>query len=221
MPPGSDTATVLVVDDEEEVADVYALRLRNEYDTRVAYGGEDALETIDVDVDVVLLDRRMPDIPGDEVLEQIREKGYDCRIIMLTAVDPGLDIVEMPFDEYLVKPVEKDTLRNCVRRQLARSARGADSDVLDALGDSKARHCCVLLTDGRKSAGELAELTGYSKTTVYRRLNALKQAGIIVGEETIDPHGDHYESYRTVIDEVRVDIKNGFSVELLDSEDES
>ena len=106
MPPGSDTATVLVVDDEEEVADVYALRLRNEYDTRVAYGGEDALETIDVDVDVVLLDRRMPDIPGDEVLEQIREKGYDCRIIMLTAVDPGLDIVEMPFDEYLCKPVE-------------------------------------------------------------------------------------------------------------------
>lgn len=118
MPPGSDTATVLVVDDEEEVADVYALRLRNEYDTRVAYGGEDALETIDVDVDVVLLDRRMPDIPGDEVLEQIREKGYDCRIIMLTAVDPGLDIVEMPFDEYLCKPVEKEDLVAAINQQL-------------------------------------------------------------------------------------------------------
>ncbi|MXR51841.1 response regulator [Halovenus sp. WSH3] len=118
MPSGSDTATVLVIDDEEEVADVYALRLRNEYDTRVAYGGEDALETIDIDVDIVLLDRRMPDISGDEVLEQIREKGYDCRVIMLTAVDPGLDIVEMPFDDYLCKPVEKEDLVAAIEQQL-------------------------------------------------------------------------------------------------------
>lgn len=213
--------TVLVVDDETDLADVYAAWLGDEFDVRTARGGAEAIELVDETVDVALVDRLMPEVSGNEVLEHIREEGYDCRVVMVTAVTPDSDIVEMPFDEYLVKPVEKDTLRNCVRRQLARSARGADSDVLDALGDSKARHCCVLLTDGRKSAGELAELTGYSKTTVYRRLNALKQAGIIVGEETIDPHGDHYESYRTVIDEVRVDIKNGFSVELLDSEDES
>ncbi len=118
MSQGSENATVLVVDDEEEVADVYALRLRNEYDTRVAYGGEDALETLDIDVDIVLLDRRMPDISGDEVLAKIREKGYDCRVIMLTAVDPGLDIVEMPFDDYLCKPVEKDDLVAAINQQL-------------------------------------------------------------------------------------------------------
>jgi DNA-binding response OmpR family regulator len=118
VPSGSDTATVLVVDDEEEVADVYALRLRNEYDTRVAYGGEEALEKVDIDVDVVLLDRRMPDLSGDEVLERIREKGYDCRVIMLTAVDPGLDIVDMPFDDYICKPVEKEDLVEAIDQQL-------------------------------------------------------------------------------------------------------
>jgi DNA-binding response OmpR family regulator len=118
VPSGSDTATVLVVDDEEEVADVYALRLRNDYDTRVAYGGEDALETIDIDIDIVLLDRRMPDISGDDVLDQIREKGYDCRVIMLTAVDPGIDIVEMPFDDYLCKPVDKEDLVAAIEQQL-------------------------------------------------------------------------------------------------------
>jgi DNA-binding response OmpR family regulator len=118
VPSGSDRATVLLVDDEEEVADVYALRLETEYETRVAYGGEDALETIDVDVDVVLLDRRMPDLSGDEVLAKIREKGYDCRVIMLTAVDPGLDILEMPFDDYLCKPVEKDDLVSAIDQQL-------------------------------------------------------------------------------------------------------
>jgi DNA-binding response OmpR family regulator len=109
---------VLVVDDEEEVADVYALRLRNDYDTRVAYSGEDALDTIDIDVDIVLLDRRMPEVSGDDVLDEIREKGYDCRVIMLTAVDPGLDIVEMPFDDYLCKPVEKEDLVAAIEQQL-------------------------------------------------------------------------------------------------------
>jgi len=118
VPSGSETATVLVVDDEEEVADVYALRLRDNYDTRVAYGGEDALETIDIDVDIVLLDRRMPDISGDDVLAEIREKGYNCRIIMLTAVDPGMDIVEMAFDDYLCKPVEKEDLVAAIDQQL-------------------------------------------------------------------------------------------------------
>jgi DNA-binding response OmpR family regulator len=118
VPSGSDTATVLVVDDETEVADVYALRLRNEYNTRVAYGGEAALETIGADVDVVLLDRRMPDLSGDEVLQTIRDSGYGCRVIMLTAVDPGLDIVEMPFDDYLCKPLEKEDLVAAIDQQL-------------------------------------------------------------------------------------------------------
>ncbi|MEF8815138.1 MAG: response regulator [Halovenus sp.] len=118
MPTESEPATVLVVDDEEEVADVYALRLRNEYETRVAYGGEEAMERLDADVDIVLLDRRMPTLSGDDVLEQIRETEYDCRVIMLTAVDPGLDIVEMPFDDYLCKPVEKEALVDAIEQQL-------------------------------------------------------------------------------------------------------
>ena len=117
MSSEAERATVLVVDDEQEVADVYALRLRDEYETRVAYGGKDALETIDVDVDIVLLDRRMPDVSGDDVLAEIQEKGYDSRVIMLTAVDPGLDIVEMDFDDYLCKPVEKEDLVDAIEQQ--------------------------------------------------------------------------------------------------------
>jgi DNA-binding response OmpR family regulator len=119
MSPDGERVTVLVVDDEREVADVYALRLDDEYETMVAYGGEEALEAIDETVDVVLLDRRMPDRSGDEVLVEIRAAEYHCRVIMLTAVDPGLDIVEMPFDDYLCKPVEKDDLVTAIEQQLS------------------------------------------------------------------------------------------------------
>ncbi|PSP84750.1 response regulator [Halobacteriales archaeon QS_1_68_17] len=112
-------ATVLVVDDEEEVADVYALTLEQAYDTRTAYGGEAAIEALDGTVDVVLLDRRMPDISGDEILEEIRARELDCRVIMITAVDPDFDIIDMPFDDYLCKPVEGDDLTTAVEQQLA------------------------------------------------------------------------------------------------------
>ena len=118
MSSGSNQATVLVVDDEREVADVYALRLRGEYETRTAYGGEEALAELEDPVDVVLLDRRMPDISGDDVLAEIRDRGVDCRVIMLTAVDPGTDIIEMDFDDYLCKPVEKADLVSAIEQQL-------------------------------------------------------------------------------------------------------
>ena len=101
---------VLVVDDEELVADTYAVLLENRYETRVAYGGEKALETVDESVDAVLLDRRMPDVDGDEVLATIRDRGLTCKVIMATAVDPDLNILEMEFDDYLCKPIDQETL---------------------------------------------------------------------------------------------------------------
>ncbi|ESS07881.1 MAG: response regulator containing CheY-like receiver, AAA-type ATPase, and DNA-binding domain protein [uncultured archaeon A07HN63] len=54
-----DTPTVLVVDDESDVADLYAYRLEDAFSVRTAYSGEEAIETVDETVDVILLDRRM------------------------------------------------------------------------------------------------------------------------------------------------------------------
>ncbi|MFC7196235.1 response regulator [Halosimplex aquaticum] len=108
---------VLIVDDDAEVADVYALRLRDDYDTETAYG-EEALEEVDESVDVVLLDRRMPEVSGDDVLSAIRDRGLDTRVIMITAVDPDFDIVDMPFDDYLCKPVQKGDLVAAIDQQL-------------------------------------------------------------------------------------------------------
>ncbi len=114
----SDRASVLVVDDEERVADTYEMRLRDGYETDVAYDGDQALEKVDDDVDVVLLDRRMPEPSGDEVLKEVRRQGIDVRVVLLTAVDPDFDIVDMPCDDYVVKPVDKADLQRVVERAL-------------------------------------------------------------------------------------------------------
>jgi DNA-binding response OmpR family regulator len=111
-------ATVLVVDDEQDVADVYALRLRGQYDTRIAYGGREALQKLDAEVDVVLLDRRMPVVSGDQVLEQIRENHVDVDVVMVTAVTPDLEVLDLPFDDYLCKPIDKGTLVDAIEKQL-------------------------------------------------------------------------------------------------------
>lgn len=118
VPESSADPRVLVVDDERDVADVYALRLSDQFETMTAYGGEGALEAVDGDVDVVLLDRHMPEMSGDDVLEEIRACDVDCRVVMLTAVDPDFDIIEMPFDDYLCKPVQKADLVAAIEQQL-------------------------------------------------------------------------------------------------------
>ncbi|MFO7832681.1 MAG: response regulator [Halohasta sp.] len=124
-----ETPTVLVVDDEQDIADIYTLQLEDEYDVRTVYGGPAAVEAVDETVDVVLLDRRMPELSGNEVLERIREAGYDCRVIMVTAIDPEFDIIEMPFDDYLCKPVDKGTLMAAIEQQL--TAKEYDETVSD------------------------------------------------------------------------------------------
>jgi len=116
-----DRPTVLVADDEPDVVAVYAERLGGRYTVRTAADGEEALGSLDESVDVLLLDRRMPGITGDEVLHSVREADYDCRVIMVTAIDPDLDIVDLPFDDYLCKPVAKSTLLDAVDKQLTAS----------------------------------------------------------------------------------------------------
>lgn len=129
--------TILIVDDDKDLADTYSVWLSGEFDVETAYGGVQARKQIRDDLDLVLLDRRMPGIPGDRVLEDIRDQGIDCRVAMLTAVEPDTDIIELPFDEYLVKPVTQSELRETVDDLLLRQGFDADAQEFFAM-ESKA-----------------------------------------------------------------------------------
>lgn len=114
-------ATVLIVEDEPAIAALYVGFLDDGYDVTIAETVDEAIERVDASVDAVLLDRRLPDGTGTDVLTHIRSHGFDCRVAMVTAVEPDVDIVEMGFDLYVTKPVDKASLTSALETLLARN----------------------------------------------------------------------------------------------------
>jgi len=154
---GEDATGVLVVDDERRLADLFGTWLEADHEVTVTYDGEAALEALDDDVGVVLLDRRMPGLSGDEVLEEVRARESDVRVVMVTAVDPDFDIVEMGFDDYVVKPVSKDDLLDVVERMETRATYDRTVQRYYRLASKKA------LLESEKPASELEDSREYQQ----------------------------------------------------------
>lgn len=154
----STSHTILLVEDEEGLADLYCLWLDGEYAVRTAYSGEEALDLVDEDVDAILLDRRMPGLSGDEVLTEIRERGYDCPVAMVSAVTPDFEIAEMPFDAYLRKPIERDQLQEAIDQLLLLAEYDDQQREAFAVAQKKATLEAETAPEDRETSSEYAEL---------------------------------------------------------------
>jgi two-component system response regulator AdeR len=157
---------VLIVEDEPDLADLYSAWLRESCTVRTAYNGAQALDAIDEEIDIVLLDRRMPGLSGDEVLETIRDRELDTRVAMVTAVEPDFDIIGMGFDDYLVKPVSQRDLMETVDQLLLRSTYDEQMQEFFALASKKA------VLDAQKTEAELRASQEYSR--LEDRLSVLR-----------------------------------------------
>ncbi len=105
---------VLIVDDDENIAELISLYLEKEqYDTETAGSGEEALKIVEVyNPDLILLDIMLPGIDGYETCQQIR-KTRDVPIIMLSAKGEVFDKVlglKMGADDYIVKPFDSNEM---------------------------------------------------------------------------------------------------------------
>jgi len=155
----SDPPVVLIVEDEPDVAETYKLWLQSDYEVRMAQNGDEGLELLDETVDVVLLDRMMPGLSGDEVLDRIRERELGCRVAMVTAVEPDFDILEMGFDAYLSKPIRSEQLHTTVTNLLERSEYDSMLQEYYALVEKQAT------LEATKSSAELSESEQYTELT--------------------------------------------------------
>jgi DNA-binding response OmpR family regulator len=159
---------VLVVEDERLLADTVTDGLRNHaMAVDVAYDGAAALERLAVnDYDVVVLDRDLPRVSGDQVCATLVQSGTDTRILMLTAATAVTQRVAglgLGADDYLTKPFAFAELVARIQA-LSRRARPATPPVLERAGIRLDPHRRAVTRDGepvglsRKEFAVLAEL---------------------------------------------------------------
>ncbi|GAY75584.1 two-component response regulator SA14-24 [Sporolactobacillus inulinus] len=115
---------ILVVDDEQPIADILQFNLEKEgYEVVCAYDGEEALKKVEEEnPDMILLDVMLPVKDGMEVCREVR-KTHNMPIIMLTAKDSEIDKVlglEMGADDYVTKPFSNRELIARVKANLRR-----------------------------------------------------------------------------------------------------
>jgi len=118
------TANILIVDDEQAIADLVHVYLKNEsYNVFKFYSGREALQCIENEkVDLAILDVMLPDVDGLSICQQIREK-HNFPIILLTAREQEIDKITgltLGADDYITKPFRPLELVARVKAQLRR-----------------------------------------------------------------------------------------------------
>src|SRR5947199_293278 len=117
---------ILVVDDDPGVRESFRLILEDHYDVLDVPDGPQALETVRASqVDLVLLDIRLPEMDGIEVLERIKTIDDGVEVILVTAVKTvrtAVAAMKLGAFDYLTKPFEEDELLQLVRRALEKRA---------------------------------------------------------------------------------------------------
>ena len=188
---------VLLVEDERDLANAIARGLRRDgLAVDIAFDGAEALEKAAVHpYDVVVLDRDLPAVHGDDVCRELVRGDSDCRILMLTAaaaVHDRIDGLDLGADDYLAKPFDFGELRARLRA-LGRRARPAAQPVLERGGvrlDAARRHA---VRDGRA-----LDLTRKEFAVVQVLLEA--RGAVVSPEELLDRAWDeHTDPFTNVV----------------------
>jgi DNA-binding response OmpR family regulator len=184
---------VLVVEDERLLADTIAEGLRRHaMAVDVAYDGDAALERLAVnDYDVVVLDRDLPVVSGDEVCTTLVDSGAETRILMVTAataVPQRVAGLGLGADDYLTKPFAFAELTARVHA-LGRRARPAAPPVLERAGIRVDQHRRTVTRDGQP--------VGLSRKEFAVLVELLRAEGGVVSAEQLlekawDEHADPF-----------------------------
>lgn len=128
---------LLLVDDDKNISELIKMYLEKEgYTCLQAFNGREAVEKMDQNIDLMVLDIMLPLMNGWDVLKEVRKK-YDTPVIMLTAKGETFDKVlglELGADDYMVKPFEPKELIARVKAVLRRYKTADNSNTVSFEG---------------------------------------------------------------------------------------
>ena len=130
------SSKVLVADGTQYVPDRYTAWLVD-YTVQTVDTGPAALDALSEPFDLVVLDHRLPGVSTRELLAAAASHD-DCRVLLLTTVQPNIDIASLGFDGYLCKPLSEAELRGTVRQVLARRSSVDSPEVAGAARSTRA-----------------------------------------------------------------------------------
>ncbi|MCR8670584.1 response regulator transcription factor [Agrococcus sp. HG114] len=138
--PDGSPIRIVVVDDEQSLADLVAMGLKYEgWDVRTAANGQQALQAVrEFRPDAVVLDIMLPDIDGLTVLQRLRSAGFDVPVLFLTAKDSLDDRVAgltAGGDDYVTKPFGLEEVVARLRGLIRRTAAAAEESSVLWVGD--------------------------------------------------------------------------------------
>lgn len=115
---------ILVVDDELGPREALRMILRDDYEVLTAENGKQALNYLDAsEFDLVILDIRMPDINGIELLAEVKKKAPETEVVMITAyasVETATNALRRGALDYLIKPFDLSAVKEVVEKGLSR-----------------------------------------------------------------------------------------------------
>ncbi|MGI5822392.1 MAG: HD domain-containing phosphohydrolase [Dethiobacteria bacterium] len=123
------TPKIMVVDDELGPREALKMILRDDYEVSTASCGAEALAHLDAEeFDLVILDIRMPDINGIDLLALVKSKVPETEVVMITAyasVETATNALRRGALDYLIKPFDSSAVKEVVKKGLVRRTRQA------------------------------------------------------------------------------------------------
>lgn len=192
-----DQDVLLVVDDEKEIRDFISYEFKSEFEVITAEDGKDGLEKALHSVpDLILTDILMPEMDGNELIEEIRKHKPTSHIpvIALTALkneDHELKSLAKGADDFLNKPISvsilRQKIRNAIRsrhqlREMYQSRKASHGEPTESIPTGSADDAflqqCEMLVEKRMAdplfdINSIASELGMSRMTLYRKFKAI------------------------------------------------
>jgi two-component system response regulator AtoC len=123
----SDTGPgLLIIDDDHSLLESYTVLLEDDFQVHTAPSGAAGIQVFDrEDIHIILLDIRLPDMHGLEVLRRLKTRDENVDVVMITAVKDirvAVDAIKLGAYDYLVKPFDIDELQSVLERILERQS---------------------------------------------------------------------------------------------------